>query len=371
MRWFVVVAAAVACLLWLAKPQPLMAGNERVITIYHDGAEQTVVTDAPTVGEALDRAGVKLSKLDGVEPELNTQLVAPSYNINIYRARPVTVVDGALRREIVSSHTSARQIATDAGIKLYDEDTYDLDRIDDFVSEDGIGLKLTVHRSKPVLLMLYGQEIKLRTMANSVEEFVAEKQLNLAPGDELWPKAGTKLQAGMTIALFAKGTMDIEVLPVPFAVKKIQDADRPVGYRRVVTPGVRGKRYVIAQLSGGHRRVIHSFVLLAPKEQVEIVGTKGPTFEGDFAAALQALRNCEARSNGYATNTGNGFYGAYQFTPSTWSAHAPIGWKDMLPVAPAVPGSIQDAAAQHLYNARGWQPWPTCSVKIGLQDIYR
>src|SRR5262245_51406009 len=123
-RWFVAAAAILACLLWLAWPKPLNAVNERVVTIYHDGNEETIVTDATTVGEALQRAEISLAPADSVEPGPDTELVAPSYNINIYRARPVVVVDGELRREIVSPHTSARQIAADAGLKLYDEDQY-------------------------------------------------------------------------------------------------------------------------------------------------------------------------------------------------------------------------------------------------------
>jgi resuscitation-promoting factor RpfA len=73
------------------------------------------------------------------------------------------------------------------------------------------------------------------------------------------------------------------------------------------------------------------------------------------------LRACESSGN-YAVNTGNGFYGAYQFSLQTWHGMGLPG----LPsdAAPAV----QDQAAQRLYDARGWQPWPACSAKLGLVD---
>lgn len=374
MRWVVIGGLALVCLFWFGfnTPSPTHAENERVITIYHDGQEQTMVTDATTVAEALQRGNINLYNHDAVEPSRDTELIAPSYNINVYRARPVTVVDGNQRYQIMSAHSSARQIAADAGLKLYDEDAYDLTRIDNFVAEDSLGLKLTIHRSVSIKFLLYGKEIQMRTLAATVSDFIKEKQLVLQVDDKLWPTADTQISPnGMTIALYAVGTMDITEEPVPFAVKKIQDADQPVGYQQIQTPGQPGRRFVIYKIEAGVRTELQSYVLVPPKEQVEVVGTKGPVFGGDLAAALAALRNCEARANQYATNTGNGFYGAYQFTASTWSAHAPDGWKDLLPVAPTVPGSIQDAAAVHLYNARGWQPWPTCSLKLGLQDIYR
>jgi peptidoglycan hydrolase-like protein with peptidoglycan-binding domain len=73
------------------------------------------------------------------------------------------------------------------------------------------------------------------------------------------------------------------------------------------------------------------------------------------------LRACEAGGN-YAINTGNGYYGAYQFSAGTWRG---MGYQGLpSDAAPA----IQDQAAQRLYEARGWQPWPGCSAKLGLVD---
>ncbi len=75
----------------------------------------------------------------------------------------------------------------------------------------------------------------------------------------------------------------------------------------------------------------------------------------DFAR----LRMCES-GNHYAANTGNGFYGAYQFDARTWHG---LGYS-ALP-SNASP-STQDAAANELQAQRGWQPWPGCSRKLSL-----
>ncbi len=77
------------------------------------------------------------------------------------------------------------------------------------------------------------------------------------------------------------------------------------------------------------------------------------------AADFAALRQCEASGN-YATNTGNGYYGAYQFDLRTWQGLGLSG----LPSA-ASP-AVQDQAAQRLEAARGWEPWPSCSRRLGL-----
>ena len=39
--------------------------------------------------------------------------------------------------------------------------------------------------------------------------------------------------------------------------------------------------------------------------------------------------------------------------------------------AAEAPPEVQDQKAWETYQRRGWQPWPTCKNKMGLQDIYR
>ncbi len=76
------------------------------------------------------------------------------------------------------------------------------------------------------------------------------------------------------------------------------------------------------------------------------------------AAALSALRNCESGGN-YQDDTGNGYYGAYQFSASTWHA---MGYPGLPYQAPP---SVQDQAASRL-AANGWYSWPECALLIGL-----
>ncbi|MCK9894289.1 transglycosylase family protein [Frankia sp. AgB32] len=81
----------------------------------------------------------------------------------------------------------------------------------------------------------------------------------------------------------------------------------------------------------------------------------GAATSDDFAK----LRQCESGGN-YSINTGNGFSGAYQFDDQTWHG---LGYSGRpYQASPAA----QDEAAAKLYNSRGWQPWPSCSRKMGL-----
>lgn len=73
-----------------------------------------------------------------------------------------------------------------------------------------------------------------------------------------------------------------------------------------------------------------------------------------------ALARCESGGNP-RTNTGNGYYGLYQFTASTWHA---MGGKS-LPHRNS--GAEQTKRAQILQDRAGWGQWPACTRKLGLR----
>ena len=71
------------------------------------------------------------------------------------------------------------------------------------------------------------------------------------------------------------------------------------------------------------------------------------------------LRICESSGN-YAANTGNGYYGAYQFSWPTWVDLGYPGRPDQEPYW------MQDQAAQRLEGMDGWSQWPSCSAALGV-----
>lgn len=78
----------------------------------------------------------------------------------------------------------------------------------------------------------------------------------------------------------------------------------------------------------------------------------GPGLGSDLLACIRSYEQGEA---GYRTDTGNGFYGAYQFDLPTWRSVGGSGNP-----AHASPAE-QDARALALYESRGLAPWPTPS----------
>jgi hypothetical protein len=71
------------------------------------------------------------------------------------------------------------------------------------------------------------------------------------------------------------------------------------------------------------------------------------------SAPLHAIAACESGGNP-STDTGNGFYGKYQFTQETWQSVGGTG-------NPAAASEAeQDRRAATLYAQAGASPWPVC-----------
>ena len=71
------------------------------------------------------------------------------------------------------------------------------------------------------------------------------------------------------------------------------------------------------------------------------------------------LAECESGGD-WSTNTGNGYQGGLQFSPSTWSAYGGSG------SAHNASRSEQIAVAEKVLAAQGWNAWPSCSKKVGV-----
>jgi uncharacterized protein YabE (DUF348 family) len=254
-------------------------------------------------------------------------------------------------------------IAEKAGLKIYDEDEFTVERINDILDAFAVGQRIIVRRATPVYLEADGKTLLLRSQAGTVGEFFEEKGVVLQEHDFANLPLGTKLSAGLRIKLTRVGYIvraEEEVVPRPIRI--IWDTSQPPDYERIQQEGRDGLKITTykVKLHNGQiadKSVLQTVVLTQALEQVVV---RGSYASGDVWAAL---RQCEAGGD-YSRNSGNGYYGAYQFSPGTWTGYAPDPYKYILPHQ--APPSIQDEAARLLQAARGWQPWPGCRAKLGL-----
>ncbi len=108
------------------------------------------------------------------------------------------------------------------------------------------------------------------------------------------------------------------------------------------------------------RRALALGAIIATVATSAIVAFAGPASADPSADDWYQLRMCES-SNRYDINTGNGYYGAYQFDLPTWRSVGGSGYPHE-----ASP-SEQDYRALALYRQRGWSPW-VCAYLVGLTE---
>ncbi|MEO8220432.1 MAG: transglycosylase family protein, partial [Specibacter sp.] len=87
-----------------------------------------------------------------------------------------------------------------------------------------------------------------------------------------------------------------------------------------------------------------------------VAGTGANAADG---GTWDALAQCESGGN-WAINTGNGFSGGLQFTPSTWAAFGGTGSPE------GASREQQIAVAERVQAGQGWGAWPSCAAQLGL-----
>ena len=99
--------------------------------------------------------------------------------------------------------------------------------------------------------------------------------------------------------------------------------------------------------------------LAQARAKAAAAATPKVAYSGDLDGAFALIRQCEA-GGVYTRNSGNGYYGAYQYNLGTWANYGGYARPDLAPPA------VQDAKARETQAARGWSPWPACARKLGL-----
>lgn len=97
------------------------------------------------------------------------------------------------------------------------------------------------------------------------------------------------------------------------------------------------------------------------------VGATGFLFAPGAANAAplsewDALAQCESGGN-WGIDTGNGFQGGLQFSPSTWSGY---GGGEFAATANQASREQQIIVAERVLAGQGWGAWPSCSSQLGL-----
>ena len=146
---------------------------------------------------------------------------------------------------------------------------------------------------------------------------------------------------------------------------RISDPDLIFIGQRLVVPGhsnVPAKRAAVVKAKQDVKKVVTKATV---KRSAKKASAKRSTVRHVARSSAgngvwDRLAMCESTGN-WAINTGNGFYGGLQFTPSSWRAVGGSGMPHQASKAEQI------ARAKKLQALQGWGAWPACSKKLGLR----
>ncbi|MGV0341429.1 transglycosylase family protein [Corynebacterium mastitidis] len=365
----------------------VVAQGQKSVVLDLNGERTELTTMSKDIAGALEEAGVEVSTGDLVYPAPSKK-VTDSGTITVRTAKPVALVIDGEEQGIRSTALTVEDLLSEhpeiePGSEVTAEGS---SRI-----TDGMKLEIT---SPKIVAIHDGKDVSYTSLAaKTVRDVLKQRGIELGEDDVVRPGLDTPLSKNLSIVIDRvekveeKGTEEIEP-PVEY----VDDADLPEGEESVVEEGSAGVREVIRQIlrvNGEEKenKVVHEEEKTPAQARVIARGTKsgprsvtvssraagsGETSSEEGGASAPAvpqggvwdsLAQCEAGGD-WSINTGNGFSGGLQFTPSTWAG---FGGTEYAPEAHMATREQQIAVAERVQAAQGWGAWPACTAKLGIR----
>lgn len=353
--------------------------GQKSVTLDVNGDIIQASTMSGDVEGALKSAGVEIDNRAMVTPALD-EAISDNSKITVRSARTVALtIDGKQEKIDTTALTVGSLLdqigRSDAVSELSQARNQEIP-LD--------GMELEIVTPKKFTLNDGGKDGRMSLPARTVGEIFEMRGTPLGKEDKVTPAANTPLKEGMHVEVTRIANREetkVEEIPAPEHVK--EDPNMPEGEEKVVEKGAPGKARVVATVRTVNgeevsRKEKSSKEITAPKERVIIRGTKkadkdeGKDKGSNTGAAAPAVANgsvwdqlaqCEAGGD-WSINTGNGFSGGLQFTPSTWAG---FGGTEYAPAAHMATREQQIAVAERVQAAQGWGAWPACTSKMGLR----
>lgn len=324
---------------FIPPPKDALADSSRVVSLYFDGNKKVISTEATTVRAALEDAGVQLSKGDIVEPGLDTQIPVGFYNINVFRSRPVVVVDGEQHRVVQTASQSPRLVAEMAGLKTYEEDEFKVSTVDDVTQYGVVGQKIEIDRSIPITINSDGTDRQVRTQQATVGGLLVERDVAIGAEDTIEPGRDTSISEGLHIKVNrVRNAVVKETQTIGRTVTTIKDDSLTLGTQKVKAEGSDGQKEVLFKINYQNgieqsRTVISEKVISTPVEKVVVVGTKA-RLDGDPVEVGRIM----AAQRGWTGDQWNALYSLWM-KESKWNPNSRNFWTGACGIPQAYPCS--------------------------------
>ncbi|HKY58727.1 MAG TPA: ubiquitin-like domain-containing protein [Aeromicrobium sp.] len=350
------VAANAAVLVILAGSTTAYASLSKNVTVSLDGHTQTIRTMSGTVASALASEGITLSPADKIKVDgkavAKTTAVDDGDKVTVAFAKPVVVaVDGKTEKTATVHDHTVGDVLDRFGVKPSAQAFVSGDRTDRLSRG---GTRIVVSNPKELTIEADGKSKTLTSTAPTVGAALKEAGVALDANDEVEPAVGELLSDGDAVKV-TRIELDnkTEVVEVEQPVQYKDDKTMEKGTTKVLDPGQAGRarEHVLVTEADGKERsrlVLESAQLSEPEMKVVARGTAPAPAEP--VGVWDKIAACESGGN-WQINTGNGYYGGLQFSAATWKSVGGPG----LPHEHS--REVQIKYAKILQARSGWGQW--------------
>ncbi|HEX9230106.1 MAG TPA: ubiquitin-like domain-containing protein [Arthrobacter sp.] len=365
---FVKVGTQLVVLVALVLGLVAFVGNNKTVTLNVDGKVSSVQTFGGTVGQVVEGANLELKSADRITPAADSHVRDGSViNVNLAKAVKVSL-DGA-ERTIKTTSPTVGELVTELGVAAASELSVPKD-----AQLAVSGSFVSISTPKAVSLVADGKAAKTTTTAANVGQLLADAGIKLGASDRVSQPGNAPVVNNMVIKVsrvdVSKTAEATEA--VPFKTLTTEDAGMLKGEEKVTQAGAAGsikKKFKLVLVDGreASRTLVSQSVSTQPVTRKVTVGTKEkPQPEAQVGANTGAgapammneamwdkIAQCESTGN-WSINNGNGYYGGLQFDIQTWLGS---GGGAYAPNASLATKAQQIDIANRVYAQRGLQPW--------------
>ena len=365
---FVKVGTQLVVLVALVLGLVAFVGNNKTVTLNVDGKVSSVQTFGGTVGQVVKGANLELKSADRITPAADSHVQDGSViNVNLAKAVKVSL-DGA-ERTIKTTSPTVGELVTELGVASASELSVPKD-----AQLAVSGSFVSISTPKAVSLVADGKAAKTTTTAANVGQLLADAGIKLGASDRVSQPGNAPVVNNMVIKVsrvdVSKTAEATEA--VPFKTLTTEDAGMLKGEEKVTQAGAAGsikKKFKLVLVDGreASRTLVSQSVSTQPVTKKVTVGTKEkPQPEAQAGANTGAgapammneamwdkIAQCESTGN-WSINNGNGYYGGLQFDIQTWLGS---GGGAYAPNASLATKAQQIDIANRVYAQRGLQPW--------------
>ncbi len=369
----VVISVASATALLVAGTAAAAVGTSyRHVTLEVDGVSRDVSGFFSTAGDALSTAGVSVGDHDLVAPAAD-QRVASGDTVVVRSATAYDVtVDGAQTTawSTASSISGVLTALPASSSSMAADRSYTRSEMPIGEGGENIHVVADGHTTDVVA-----------SASEGASAILAKAGVSAGPIDRVTLE-NVGGDTTLRVARVVRGTVTTTT-EIPYETEEREDAEAEEGTEKTVQEGAAGSEVTQAYQETIDGNVTVSAVLSTsrtePTNRVVSKGTKAKKAEepsgsssdsssssssgsaaisGDDASIWAAIAQCESGGNP-SINTGNGYYGMYQFSLPTWRS---VGGTGLPSEASA---EEQTMRARMLQQRAGWGQWG-CAYKLGL-----